>query len=38
MNQARYTEEQMRDFLELKGYEIGDALDLYAKARALNFE
>lgn len=38
MSQVRYTEEQMRDYLEIKGYVVVDALDLFAKARALKFE
>lgn len=38
MSQVQFTEEQMRDFLEIKGYVVGGALDLFAKANAMNFE
>ena len=38
VHQQGYTDEQMRDYLNFKGYDVGDALDMLAKARALNYE
>lgn len=32
------SEEEMLDYLQFKGYEVTDDLDLFAKAQALDFE
>ncbi|MDR6881889.1 hypothetical protein [Bacillus sp. 3255] len=37
IGQIHYTNEQMRDYLEYKGYEVGDSHDLQLKAQTLNF-
>lgn len=33
-----YTEEEMLDYLDFKGYEVTDQLDLMAKAEAIGFK